>query len=62
MGGVRLNAAVVGMAPYGDGYLLVAVDGGVFTFSDLPFSDSLPGRHVRPTAPIGAIAPRDPVR
>jgi hypothetical protein len=59
MGGTRLNAAMAGMAAYGDGYLLVAVDGGVFSFSDLPFADSLPGRRVRPTAPIGSIAGLD---
>ncbi|MFT5530184.1 MAG: hypothetical protein ACI91O_000192 [Candidatus Poriferisodalaceae bacterium] len=29
------------MVPYGDGYLLVASDGGVFTFSNLEFLGSL---------------------
>jgi hypothetical protein len=41
MGGIALNAAVTGMVPYGNGYLMVARDGGVFDFSDLAFSGSL---------------------
>jgi mannan endo-1,4-beta-mannosidase len=44
MGGVPLNRPVTGMIRYGDGYLMVAEDGGVFTFSNLPFRGSLGGR------------------
>ena len=41
MGGRRMNAPVVGLVRYGDGYLMVGADGGVFTFSTLPFRGSL---------------------
>ena len=36
LGGSHLNAPIVGMAPTadGDGYWLVAADGGVFSFGD----------------------------
>ncbi len=37
MGGKPLNAPVVSISRYGDGYLLAAADGGVFNFSDDPF-------------------------
>ncbi len=42
MGGQRLNAPVVGMAPTpsGGGYWLVAADGGVFSFGDAVFLGS----------------------
>ena len=36
-----LNGPIVGMVPYGSGYLMVASEGGVFTFSDCPFKGSL---------------------
>jgi hypothetical protein len=39
----QLAAPVNGMVAYGNGYLLVAGDGGVFTFSDLPFAGSAAG-------------------
>jgi hypothetical protein len=42
------------MVRYGNGYLMVAEDGGVFTFSDLPFTGSLGGRP--PTSPIVSVA------
>jgi hypothetical protein len=32
---------MTGMIPYGNGYLMVAEDGGIFNFSDKPFSGSL---------------------
>jgi hypothetical protein len=51
MGGTRLNAPIVGMAstPSGNGYWLVALDGGVFTFGDAGFWGSMGGtRLVRP--------------
>ena len=52
--GTRLNRPVTGMVPYGDGYLMVAEDGGVFTFSDLPFAGSLGAQP--PTRPIVSVA------
>jgi hypothetical protein len=54
MGGQRLNKPVRGMVRYGDGYLMVAEDGGVFTFSDRPFSGSLGARP--PARPVIAVA------
>jgi hypothetical protein len=44
------------MVPYGDGYLMVAEDGGVFDFSDRPFSGSL-GDHppAHPVISVGAL-------
>ena len=44
LGGVRLNRPVRGMVRYGDGYVMVGEDGGIFAFSDKPFSGSLGGR------------------
>jgi hypothetical protein len=45
MGGVHLNAPVVGMASDGrEGYWLVAQDGGVFAYGDAPFYGSMAGR------------------
>ena len=46
MGGTRLNAPIVGIAPSqdGGGYWLVARDGGVFVFSDTHFYGSMGGR------------------
>ncbi|MDQ1569193.1 MAG: hypothetical protein QOF96_4073, partial [Actinomycetota bacterium] len=35
------NKPVVGMVRYGAGYLMVAADGGIFSFSDRPFVGSL---------------------
>jgi hypothetical protein len=46
------------VVPYGDGYLLVASDGGVFNFSNKPFSGSL-GGNPPPTPIIGIAAPND---
>jgi hypothetical protein len=42
------------MVRYGDGYLMVGEDGGVFDFSSLPFVGSLGGRS--PARPIVAVA------
>ena len=50
MGSTPLNKPVRGMIRYGDGYLMVAEDGGIFNFSSLPFSGSL-----------GASPPSSPV-
>jgi len=50
MGGVRLNAPVVGMAPGPGGYWEVASDGGVFAFG-VPFKGSMGGTRLnRPVA------------
>jgi hypothetical protein len=54
MGGTRLNAPVTGMVAYGNGYLMVATDGGLFDFSDLAFSGSLGG--IALPNPIVAVA------
>jgi 3-phytase len=50
MGGTTLNRSVTGMVPFGDAYLMVAEDGGIFNFSGRPFSGSL-----------GADPPADPI-
>jgi hypothetical protein len=37
MGGTKMNAPVVGLAPHlTDGYRLVGFDGGIFSFGDAP--------------------------
>ena len=55
MGGRHLNAPIVGMAASatGNGYRLVASDGGVFCFGDAPYSGSEGGHHLK--APVVAI-------
>jgi hypothetical protein len=57
LGGLRLNAPVVAMAPTADGlgYWLVGADGGVFALGDAHFEGSLAG--LRLNAPIRAMAP-----
>ena len=59
MGGHHLNAPIVGMAttPDGEGYWLVAADGGVFTFGDAPFAGSMGGRPLN--APVVGMAAAD---
>jgi hypothetical protein len=54
MGGTRLNKPVTGMVRFGDGYLMVGEDGGIFDFSSQPFSGSL-GDHP-PARPIVSVA------
>jgi hypothetical protein len=54
MGGTRLNRPVTGMVRYGDGYLMVGEDGGIFNFSSPPFSGSLGDRP--PAHPIVSVA------
>ena len=54
MGDKKLNKPVVGMVRYGDGYLMVGADGGIFNFSSLPFSGSLGDRP--PSSPVVAVA------
>jgi hypothetical protein len=55
MGGARLSEPIVGMAPYADGYLMVAADGGAFNFSKAPFFGSLSGKPT-PAAIVSATA------
>ena len=57
MGGRRLNAPVLGMAPTpsGNGYWLVAADGGLFAFGDARFLGSMGGRRLN--APVLGVAP-----
>jgi hypothetical protein len=56
MGGMHLNAPVVGLAatPDGEGYWLAAKDGGVFSFGAAPFEGSMGG--TRMNAPVVGIA------
>ncbi len=54
--GGRLNLPVIGALPYGDGYVMVAADGGAFVFADQPFLGSLGG--VAIPAPIVGLAVR----
>ncbi|MGH8973393.1 MAG: TolB family protein [Acidimicrobiia bacterium] len=56
MGGKPLNKPMTGMIPFGNGYLMVAEDGGIFNFSNLPFLGSL-GDHP-PVEPVVAVAAR----
>jgi hypothetical protein len=42
------------MVRFGDGYLMVATDGGIFNFSDRPFFGSLGA--TPPPNPITAVA------
>jgi hypothetical protein len=44
------------MVAFGDGYLMVASDGGIFNFSDRPFAGSLGG--APPADPVVAVAAR----
>ena len=58
MGGKTLNKPVVGMVRFGNGYLMVAADGGIFNFSDHPFSGSLGARPpAHPVIAVGALPP-----
>jgi hypothetical protein len=57
MGAVRLNQPIVGMAatPSGNGYWLVAADGGIFSFGDAPFYGSTGAIHLN--EPIVGMSP-----
>jgi len=57
MGGRALAKPVTGMVRYGDGYLMVGEDGGIFDFSTSPFAGSLGGHP--PARPIVAVAALD---
>jgi hypothetical protein len=54
MGGAKLNRPIVGMVSFGNGYLMVAADGGIFDFSTKPFLGSLGGSP--PAIPIVSVA------
>ena len=56
MGGLHLNAPVVGLAatPDGKGYWEVASDGGIFSFGDAAFAGSVGGQHLN--APVVGLA------
>jgi hypothetical protein len=56
MGGKPLNKPMTGMVPFGNGYLMVAEDGGIFNFSDLPFLGSLGDKP--PIEPVVSVAAR----
>ena len=60
MGAHPLNQPIVGMAatPSGNGYWLVAADGGIFAFGDAPFHGSMGGRPL--AKPIVGMAPYSP--
>jgi sugar lactone lactonase YvrE len=54
MGDKRLNKPVTGMVRFGNGYLMVGEDGGIFNFSDKPFFGSLGNNP--PARPIVSVA------
>jgi hypothetical protein len=58
MGGRNLNKPVTGMVAFGNAYLMVGEDGGIFNFSDRPFYGSLGSNP--PTSPIVSVAILDP--
>jgi hypothetical protein len=45
------------MVPFGNGYLMVGADGGIFNFSDKPFNGSLGANP--PASPVVAVAALD---
>jgi type VII secretion-associated serine protease mycosin len=54
MRGRPLNKPIVGMVAFGNGYLMVAADGGIFNFSNKPYCGSLGGNP--PAVPIVSVA------
>jgi len=54
MGATKLTRPVTGMVPYGDGYMMVGEDGGIFNFSNKPFDGSLGGSP--PSKPIVSVS------
>jgi WD40 repeat protein len=54
MGATPLNKPVTGMVRFGDGYLMVGGDGGIFNFSSSPFHGSLGARP--PASPVTSVA------
>ncbi|HEX6382927.1 MAG TPA: phytase [Acidimicrobiia bacterium] len=57
MGAIKLNKPVTGMVRYGDGYLMVGEDGGIFSFSTKKFVGSLGDNP--PAKPITSVAVLD---
>jgi hypothetical protein len=57
MGDKALAKPVTGMVPFGNGYLMVGEDGGIFNFSDLDFLGSLGANP--PASPITSVAVLD---
>ncbi|HEV7886020.1 MAG TPA: IPT/TIG domain-containing protein [Acidimicrobiales bacterium] len=56
MGGKPLNKPMIGMVAYGNAYLMVASDGGIFNFAtDKPFAGSLGDNP--PPDPVSNVAP-----
>ena len=55
MGATRLNRPIVTMVRYGDSYLMIASDGGVFNFSTQLFFGSLADTHL-PAPSVAALA------
>ena len=53
-GAARLNRPVTGMVRFGNGYLMVGEDGGIFNFSDRQFHGSLGDRP--PARPVTSVA------
>ena len=51
---VHLNKPMAGLINYGNGYLLVGSDGGIFNFSSLQFAGSLGDRP--PASPVVGVA------
>ncbi|MDQ1491154.1 MAG: hypothetical protein QOJ23_3668, partial [Actinomycetota bacterium] len=56
MGATKLNRPISGMVRYGNGYLMVGGDGGMFNFSSSPFAGSLGDK--APASPVVAVAAR----
>jgi hypothetical protein len=54
MGGMPLNKPVNGLVAFGNGYMMVASDGGAFNFSNRSFLGSLGGKTL--PAPMVGIA------
>jgi hypothetical protein len=54
MGDRRLSKPITGMVPYGDGYMMVGEDGGIFNFSNRPFDGSLGS--APPARPIVSVS------
>jgi hypothetical protein len=57
LGDVKLNKPVTGMVPYGDGYMMVGEDGGIFNFSNKAFLGSLGATPpARPIVSVSALS------
>ncbi|MDQ1567755.1 MAG: hypothetical protein QOF96_2635, partial [Actinomycetota bacterium] len=54
MGDRKLNRPVTGMVRFGDGYLMVGEDGGIFNFSSGAFAGSLGANP--PARPVVSVA------